>query len=249
MFAHRDRLTTTQSDKEISIMATDNFTLPTITIPDHWKLGRYGWLTFDISTSAGPIKVESGGYRFHCTGSAEALVEHRLIKPEWLPGLPGNNKISQRIVFGEDGPVLLVGNRGPQETDMAIQRQSRNKYCVSVPVTPEQEAFICRACEDHRRKTEPPRHDGRMAITNSQDYRDKLADLIAQMGSSAVNVMGKVEARDGSIYQIHPESREEVLDLLREVYWYIKQDMQVTRIAPPKSNDPAFESFIRRLVP
>lgn len=230
-------------------MAESNFTPPTIAIPADWKLNQYGWLAFDISTSAGTIEVTAGCDAFFCIGRADSFIEHGLIKPEWLPGYPGNNKHSQRIVFGEDGPVLLVGNRGHRKTAMVIRRESRNKYCVHVPVTAEQKAFIRRACEDHRRKTESPRHDGRMAITNSQDYRDKLADLIAQMGSSAVNVMGKVEARDGSIYKIHPESREEVLDLLREVYWYIKQDMQVTRIAPPKSNDPAFELFIRRLVP
>lgn len=94
-------------------MAESDFTLPSITIADDWEFdGRYRWssLTFHIPTSVGTIKVETVGYTFYCTGPADALVEHGLIKPEWLPGLPGNNKVSQRVAFGENGPSLIVGN-------------------------------------------------------------------------------------------------------------------------------------------
>lgn len=137
-------------------MATHNFTLPSITIPDDWAFdGRYP--TFNIPTSAGNIGVEAVYRKFYCVGSPALLVAGGLIKQEWLPGLPGNNKISQRVVFGKNGPSLIGGNlRGTSipEKLITIIRKSRHTYCVEVPTTPEQEAVIRKAIEDHEQETE-----------------------------------------------------------------------------------------------
>lgn len=91
--------------------------MPSVTIPDQLSRNHYGIIWFQIDTQAGPINVEvwGRGHDVWCTGEAATVIAYGLTRPEWLPGLPGNNATAQRVVFEPGGPRLLVGNQTGQK--------------------------------------------------------------------------------------------------------------------------------------
>ncbi len=122
--------------------------LPTITIPATTQRDSYGTPIFFIDTPRGEIKVEVGRCReLWCTGSPEAVIGYGLTRPEWLPGLPGNNPTAQRVVFDTDGPRLIVGKpigkRPNKQTLITIQAWGFIKRTVRVriPMSAEQMEF------------------------------------------------------------------------------------------------------------
>lgn len=117
-------------------------TLPSIALPPGFQLGtpttvNRGEHSIEISTwSADEIRV---------CGTIEALVLHRLIQPEWLPGAPGNNSTSQTVLFGDNGPTLFRGNpagRKFQEPLIRIIRRDSRRYTVRFPPSDEQKLML-----------------------------------------------------------------------------------------------------------
>ncbi|MDQ1315836.1 MAG: hypothetical protein QG662_1945, partial [Pseudomonadota bacterium] len=115
--------------------------VPRIVVPDigvtETESGR---LAFTVQTPFEPISIEASGCEhntfWRCRGSAESLAAHGLLRLDWLPGLPGNNKTSQTVFFGGDGPELFRGNRrGGKFFDVefiTIKRVSSATYAVEV---------------------------------------------------------------------------------------------------------------------
>lgn len=97
--------------------------VPFIDIPADEQLmfDQHDWPSFVIETSLGLINCHPRWSNMECCGSVEALTAYGLLRQEWMPGLPGNNKTRQTVVFTESGPALAIG------------RFSRNQYSVSVP--------------------------------------------------------------------------------------------------------------------
>ncbi|MHB1245886.1 MAG: hypothetical protein ACYCZH_05550 [Sulfuriferula sp.] len=138
-------------------MSANHYTLATITrcisgvpriaLPNIGVIeNEYGRATFTIQTPFGPISVEgSNGGRWWCRGNAESLAAHGLLRLDWLPGLPGNNKVSQTVFFGDDGPELFHGNRRGRKFNadlITIKRESSTTFTVTVPATAEQSKSI-----------------------------------------------------------------------------------------------------------
>lgn len=149
--------------------------------------GRYGDLVFQIQTRKGPIAVSGhphgrdGSAIWECRGSAAALIEQGLTDPAWLPGLPGNNKIRQSVLFSPDGAQLLHGNRRGRKIDgeiVTVIRESKNAFAVELPATPEQAARIV-ALHDSHRERESQAHGARMAEKEKQAYLAKQKQLPA----------------------------------------------------------------------
>lgn len=114
---------------------------PKITIPDHAAEDENrSRLVFDIQTWRGIVSVM--GYRkWECTGSVDALAAAGLLLPEWVPGLPGNNKTRQTVAFEDGVPRLVYGNRRGTAMPrplIVIEKISRHKYCVMIDATKEQ---------------------------------------------------------------------------------------------------------------
>ena len=130
--------------------------LPAVSIPKDFQVDKWGGVTFDIQTIDGSIQINSGRLGLECKGTFAALAAHGLLQADWLPGIPGNNKISQRVIFDEDGPRLLNGNlRGTKisHSFIVIKRLSKQRYSVVIPQTDEQNEFIKeRAAEIKREK-------------------------------------------------------------------------------------------------
>lgn len=106
------------------------FKCPVVIIPEDAMLSEYGNLEFTIPTPEGAVSV----HWYHpdsvfCRGNLAALVKAGLMLPHWAPGLPGNNKISQRVVFDEEYPRLIICSKGGRpfnDPHMTIIRKSRH---------------------------------------------------------------------------------------------------------------------------
>lgn len=142
--------------------------MPRIEMPADATTNDSGYVAFELGTAEGPVHVQSYWKDWECRGTVAALVAGGLLRPEWCPGLPGNNKTRQQILFDSDGPRLLVGNtRGKKQTGARITvcRISARSFMVEVPATIEQqqrlEAF-------HERRA--ARHDAEMKKWRLVEY-------------------------------------------------------------------------------
>ncbi len=106
-----DNSTHTETDKKHRLVPTGQpgFTIPRLQMPADLKPDSREWCgIFTIETPKGYVRVRA--YRkFECFGTAEALEAAGLLHPSWLPGLPGNNKSKQTILFTREGPCFVLG--------------------------------------------------------------------------------------------------------------------------------------------
>ena len=123
--------------------------IPEIVIPDDCRRDpfRSTW-RFNLTTPHGSIEVEVGrcGSLF-CRGTPEAIVAYGLARPEWMPGLYGNNLTQQAVVFESDGPRLIHGKpRGKRSTAPRIIIRAwgaiRRTIDVQVPISKRQQEQI-----------------------------------------------------------------------------------------------------------
>lgn len=138
---------------------------PSIEIPDDSQISfdERNWPSFVIETSSGPITCRPTcrptWWNIECTGSAEALSAYGLFSPEWMPGLPGNNKTRQSVIFTEDGPALAIGRYSRNQYSASAQYivvvKHGKRAVIEVPITPDQKEWL-RAMRDKRRNPPAP---------------------------------------------------------------------------------------------
>lgn len=135
--------------------------IPSIEIPAEEQIifDERGWPTFSIKTDSGPITCRPTWWNIECSGSAEALTSYGLFCQEWMPGLPGNNKVRQSVVFTESGPALAVGrfarNQHSTPTKYLVVIRKGSRAVVELPITPEQKEWF-RSILNKRRESPPP---------------------------------------------------------------------------------------------
>lgn len=122
--------------------------MPEVEIPATGKLEiqQYGFsFEFLVSTERGDVSV-SVFNRFSacCVGSEGALVDARLISPDWLPGKPGNGKLTQWVGFDGPEPVLFrQRTSGTKNSERSIRiRKNGRHFVVLVPLRPDQGDYI-----------------------------------------------------------------------------------------------------------
>ncbi len=114
--------------------------IPVLTIPDIGVEEHDYALRFRIANLHGVIHVEGRHDKWHCTGRAEALSGAGLIDMVWLPGKPGNNKVSQTVVFGDGVAAPYRGNPKGRNlgNHIRIKRAPGHRFEVEIPATPGQ---------------------------------------------------------------------------------------------------------------
>lgn len=118
---------------------------PAIAIPEEYQTDEYGRSTFKLETARGGIQVVCSLKGLKCIGNSEALTAYGLLQADWLPGIPGNNKSRQTVIFGADGPRLVLGNRRGSKIDpshIVIVRESAHRYAVIIPLAADQKKFL-----------------------------------------------------------------------------------------------------------
>lgn len=137
---------------------------PRLTIPDVGSVEtEKGTVEFSIPTASGSIMVTSWGWRYWtCRGTADALADYGLLRGLWLPGLPGNGKTRQTVLFTPQGPQLRLGRRGGArlpDNRITIVRVSSQTYEVEVPMTAEQAARVEQVWTRHSEREKQARRD------------------------------------------------------------------------------------------
>lgn len=135
------------------------FRLPRIQIPndiEEISESARGDFYFEIRTHKGTIKATSyWGERWECLGTVDALEAAALLRPEWCPGLAGNNKTRQTVVFKDGMAWLIYGNRAGSNLKyphIVIKRASANKFCVEVMVSKGQKEWLSPAVERRKQR-------------------------------------------------------------------------------------------------
>lgn len=136
---------------------------PAITIPKDCEVDKFGHFMFKLETVRGSIQVNCSMHGLKCAGSFESLAAYGLLRADWLPGTPGNNKLRQTVIFGDDGPRLVIGNRrGSKITPLhiVIVRESARRYTVIVPLTADQNKLL----NEHYREWHRIENEKRMQL-------------------------------------------------------------------------------------
>lgn len=190
---------TTQS---VQIVAAP-FGMPRVEMPPDAVLDHSGHVAFVLDTMAGPVHVRAYWYEWACRGTVPALLAAGLIRIEWLPGLPGNKKTRQQILFDSTGPRLLVGcTSGKKQTQphITVCRLSSRTFVVEIQATPEQSKRLEIFHEQRaaRRKAEMEkeqqaayeknREEERIARWNSETPEDVRGELV-RLASSAKSLL------------------------------------------------------------
>ncbi|MDP1682711.1 MAG: hypothetical protein Q8L39_13190 [Burkholderiales bacterium] len=128
---------------------------PSITIPEDCQEDYMGFPMFKLESVCGGIQVHCHWRGLECDGNFESLAAYGLLRADWLPGIPGNNKLRQTIIFGDDGPRLVIGNRRGSKitpSHIVIVRKSARRYVVIVSLTADQNKFLDEYVEERRRR-------------------------------------------------------------------------------------------------
>ncbi len=127
--------------------ARGHLAFPEITIPNEYSDDRWGGVSFNLDSGVGNIRVTSSFYRdgFRCTGSLSALEAAGMLSPEWRPGVDGNNKSTQSVVYSKIGPILIFGNQRSNPIPFPHLRvigKSETSLTVEIPATEKQLIFL-----------------------------------------------------------------------------------------------------------
>lgn len=97
-----------------------------------------GYRSFELQTQKGTIKVEVWWDGLHCRGHKDALRDYGLVSEDCLPGVLGNNKARQIVLFLPDGQIALgkwQGKRPVGYPSLSIARHSSQTFTVTIPFT------------------------------------------------------------------------------------------------------------------
>lgn len=142
------------------------FRLPRISVPKDIKEDAKGYFSFEIETHKGAITVSSySGYKWECSGTISALEAGGFLRPEWCPGMPGNGKTRQTVLFEAAGTRLIFGNKNRKAMGapyIVIVRTSKNKFIVEVRITDEQKELLSLATQ---------KRDQRLAVERQREKK------------------------------------------------------------------------------
>lgn len=186
------------------------FGLPRVEIPMNAAPDGGGWITFELSTAVGLVRVKSWGRRhWVCRGTVAALAAAGLLRPGWCPGIPGNGKTRQGVIFDSTGPRLLVGGhkgRSLKEAHITVCRHSARTFSVEIPMSPEHAARVdamqdqwridqdAKKRRDQRAEYAEDEKQRRLALTQ-QDIRSSSTSML----TSCEDVLSRIQ--DGTRFR------------------------------------------------
>ena len=109
---------------------------PTFPPAEQVECNQDGLRRFSVQTPRGAIAIEEMYYRaWGLRGQPEALEAFGAIKSEWLPGLPGNGRSRQTVVFAPDGRIFLGSWKGgrPPLPHITIAKNYGRTFTVFMP--------------------------------------------------------------------------------------------------------------------
>ncbi len=122
--------------------------LPSIDIPDDDQITFVDKFSpsFSVETPSGTIQCLVTWSSIECTGQEDALSTYGLFSPEWMPGLSGNNKTRQTVIFTGEGPALAVGRFARNQNSSALPYlvvvRRGKRVIIEIPLKPDQKEWL-----------------------------------------------------------------------------------------------------------
>lgn len=240
-----------------SKVISGQFELPRVSMPKDIVVGADGRIFFKIATNCGVIDVTSwGDNRFDCRGTASALEAGGILRSDWCPGLPGNNKTRQTVLFENRGARLIYGNRCGKimaAPFIVIKRASISEFIVEVPTTKAQGELLSQAREsgrqrekDNRRRNEQINEQAARRKEKEEQFRkyhhnpsifkdDSVSILKIIFNSSMEQLSGKcefLECGETTIW-LDEQSMQEVLSAGARLFEAVRNAKVVCRNRVP----------------
>lgn len=220
---------------------------------------------FSIRTEKGVVHVAKF-HEWQLRGHPEALEAFGVIKLDWLPGLPGNMKTHQIVVFAPDGRALMGAWPGkrPNLPSLSIEKASRTTFRVRLPLTSEERAEYEefrrlqdeRSGREHRARHKREDADARIATLpeSSDEYRTLC---FARVGVGMIKARAMLQGWGGF------RASDELLDEFDEAALRIRHVILKSRVLFDKrardgliiaerarvaGNDPLFQQFLAKVV-
>lgn len=174
------------------------FRLPKISVPKDIEEDARGYFSFDIKTHKETIAVSSySGDQWECSGTVSALEAGGFLRAEWCPGLPGNGKTRQTVLFETAGPKLVFGNKYRKAMGfpyIVIVRASKNKFIVKVRGTDEQKELLSQAIQkrDQRLANERQRKEKIEVWKKKEEQYSKYRHSPSLFKDESVSVLKKI---------------------------------------------------------
>lgn len=224
------------------------FGMPRIQIPNNFDelladargkglpASRSDYVCFEIRTPKGTIKASSyWGDVWECLGTVDALAAGGFLRPEWCPGLPGNNKTSQTVTFKDGKAWLIYGNRASSNLDLphiVIKRASAKKFYVEVMVSDERKEWVSQEIKKHKQlceeRQEKKRHE-KERQENQIKMRQKKEERYGKFYKSPSLFKDDSISRLKNSFDFYMEQlsgRDEFLEYGETTIWVDEQSMQ-----------------------
>lgn len=203
------------------------FGMPRVNIPGNADAGDHNRIRFTLNTAVDPVRVESWGTRhWDCRGTVAALVAAGLLRPEWCPGIPGNCKSRQAVLFDSTGPRLLVGGhkgRPLKEAHITVCRYSARTFSVEIPMTPVQAEQVEKLRNQWRAERDAKEEKDRWAEYEKKREQDRRAMTQHAFRELAESMLTSCE---GVLLTIQKESRFRYVD---DVTTQVNQHLRAAR--------------------
>lgn len=205
----------------------ESWGMPRIEMPADVTMDDRGYIVFKLGTAEGPVHVRAYWKIWECRGTVAALVAGGLLLPEWCPGLPGNNKTRQQVLFNSDGPRLPLGNtRGKKQQGARITvcRTSARSFMVEVPATLSQQKRLEEFQEKRRAKLAAEMEKKRLAckpdankeVCDRENTEDR-ARRTAGLADAMLNQLRGLTHVEHNGLRLSAESQHRILQHLAEL--------------------------------
>lgn len=158
------------------------------------------------------VTVREYQHAQYFNGSEDALVDAGVVQREWLPGQPGNNKYSVRLVLEGDKYRMLTNRYervADESAEISIKRLKKDGYQVNKPRSAsEKERFKCtEALQERQEALQEARDKESKAISylpsNAEAMREQSLDLVRRLSNGVGRVLVDHKANGG--YAFGPE--------------------------------------------
>lgn len=230
-----------QKANAVSAITSAKFGLPRLSLPKELETGEKCGVRFAIDTPSGRISVTGWG-NWRCRGNGNALIAQGIVRPEWLPGVGENNRVQQRVLFTESGPILLRDKlqsaRAPRKERITILRMSKQVYEVELPMTRDQDEAVAQHIARLEQAQEAAREEAARQRARAVQFSQPANAVQAKAKNYAE--MAEVllfESIEHSAYRFDPATERQLGEHFRQISSLIDRARMIPAQAPPHGDN------------
>lgn len=117
------------------------YTFPVVVVPDDADISEYG-ISFELGLGCNKTAFywHRNSETWRLSGKRDAVLKQLSLRPEWMPGYPGNNVSSQIVILEEGIPRVVRGNlRGARKGLSWLRIVHKSRISLDVAYFPPME--------------------------------------------------------------------------------------------------------------